>query len=86
MPKRKMDAKMIFGINAVKHNPRTNTSKQRLMQRKNVFVMTPICGVVMLGLVGVVIVTVTVLPTPVENIRRLLQQNMKCNCSKRGRS
>ena len=54
MPKRKMDAKMIFGVNAVKHNPRTNTSKQRLMQRKNVFVMTPICGVVMLGLVGVV--------------------------------
>ena len=81
-----MDAKMIFGVNAVKHNPRTNTSKQRLMQRKNVFVMTPICGVVMLGLVGVVIVTVTVLPTPVENIRRLLQQNMKCNCSLRGRS
>ena len=65
---------MIFGVNAVKHNPRTNTSKQRLMQRKNVFVMTPICGVVMLGLVGVVIVTVTVLPTPVENIRKHLQQ------------
>ena len=83
MPKQKMDAKMTSGVSAVKQNPRTNTSKQTLMQRKNVLVMTPICGVVMLGLVGVVIVTVTALPTSVENIRRLLQQNMKCNCSKR---
>ena len=81
-----MDANLTSGVNAVKLSPRTNKSKQTLMQRKNVLVMTPICGVVMLGLVGVVIVTVTVLPTPVENIRRLLQQNMKCNCSKRGRS
>ena len=48
--------------------------------------MTPICGVVMLGLAGGVIVTVTVLPTSVQNIQRLRQQNMKCNCSTRGRS
>ena len=74
-----MAADLTSGVNAVKLNPRTNNSKQTLMQRKNVLVMTPICGVVMLGLVGVVIVTVTVLPTSVENIRRLLQQNMKCN-------
>ena len=86
MPKRKMDANLTSGVNAVKLNPRTNKSKQTLMQRKNVLVMTPICGVVMLGLVGVVIVTVTVLPNPASNVRSLLQQNMKCNCSKRGRS
>ena len=48
--------------------------------------MTPICGVVMLGLAGGVIVTVTALPTSVQNIQRLRQQNMKCNCSTRGRS
>ena len=79
MPKRKMDANLTSGVNAGKLNPRTNKSKQTLMQRKNVLVMTPICGVVMLGLVGVVIVTVTVLPNPASNVRSLLQQNMKCH-------
>ena len=78
-----MDANLTSGDNAVKLNPRTNRSKQTLMQWQNVPVMKPMCGGVMLGLVGVVIVTVTVLPTSVENIPRLLQQDMKCNCSKR---
>ena len=79
MPRRKMAADLTSGVNAVKLNPRTNNSKQTLMQRKNVLVMTPIYGVVVLKFVGAVIVTVTVLPNPASNVRSLLQQNMKCN-------
>ena len=85
MPRRKMDANLTSGVNADKLNPRTNKSKQTLMQRKNILVMIPMCGVVMLRLAGVWMVTVTVLPTPVHDSQGLLKQNTKCNCSKRGR-
>ena len=80
-----MDANLTSGVNADKLHPNTNKSKQTLMQRKNILVMIPMCGVVMLRLGGVGMVTVTVLPTPVENIQGLLEQKTKCTCSKRGR-